>query len=61
MTESVNLGKIGVGFGPTEEFFHMLQKIPYLCLENERVSEPRKNGRRFGEIGVIVSRDTEDT
>ena len=47
MTESVNPEKMGVGFGPTEEFFHVIQKIPNLCLENDRLSEPGKNGRRF--------------
>ena len=33
---------MGGDFGQTKEFFHVTLKIPYLCPENERVSEPRK-------------------
>ena len=52
---------MGVDFGQTKEFFHVTFKIPDLCPKNERVSEPRKNGRRFLTDSEIFSRDTEDT
>ena len=33
---------MGVGLGQTEEFFHVIQKIPNLCLANDRDSEAIK-------------------